>query len=151
MPPRSRRPNPPGRVRARAIVASLDAVADLADSLERQFLECRDDGHNWDRRGGRVYREPQNNRWREEITCLSCGSKRVRFIGFDGERIRNDIAYVDGYVLKNFGRIDVRGREILRARRYEALWEEQHPPEPPKAAGPPKAPRKRAAKKVKSE
>lgn len=147
MPPRSRRrPS-----RAPAIIASLDSVADLAASLEREFLECRDDGHNWDRRGGRVYREPQNNRWREEITCLSCGSKRVRFIGFAGERIRNDIAYVEGYVLKNFGRIDARGREILRARRYEMLWEQQNPPRAPEPTTPPKAPRKRAAKKTKTE
>jgi hypothetical protein len=84
------------------------AIHDMPSS----FIQCRDFNHSW---------RPHTAEWnadercyRVTLKCTRCKSFRNRDIASDGEPLRTNYEYPDGYLIKGMGRITGAERNALR-------------------------------------
>lgn len=100
----ARRPAPAA---ALALTAEPTATFDLTGavrSMPANYLHCRDYGHHWNDFDS--WWNAKERRYEDTLCCESCGSKRTRHIGPNGERLgEGGRDYAPGYELKGVGHV----------------------------------------------
>lgn len=76
------------------------------------FRHCRDYGHTW--RPVTAYRLAKGKGWQETIQCQACATKRSRQLDKDGDVVRNQYHYAEGYLIAGLGRLTGAERGTLR-------------------------------------
>jgi hypothetical protein len=91
-------------------VATTRSVALAAEALPDAYLKCRDLGHDW----RLYYQKPNGRSIIRKLFCPSCKTNRKMKINRYGEVVANSYDYDKDYQIKGLGRIQGRGKGILR-------------------------------------
>lgn len=96
---------------SKTVEEAFDVEGTIADMPDR-FIQCRDFQHSWRPHGASL--DTAARCYDVQLKCTRCKAIRNRIIGLDGEVLRSNYDYPDGYLIKGLGRITGGGRNMLR-------------------------------------
>ena len=95
--------------------ATPEDVGELTQTMSREHMQCRDDGHPWRPSVDKeVTLEDGRLAYERVRRCPRCKSKRVQLVSAAGAILKGDYDYAKGYPLHGYGRIIGEARNALR-------------------------------------
>lgn len=89
------------------------------DSMEIEYIQCRDFGHAWQSHFARY--KPSVREYESQQKCIRCGTIRVRDLDHRGALLGTHYLYVEGYTIKGMGRLLGSDKDHLRLNSIKAL------------------------------
>jgi len=93
-------------------VVTPPTVQDIIKTLNDNFLQCRDFGHQWVGYSVRV--EKRRQLFHETLRCAMCNTRKNRLVTRTGEVTRTTYTYPEGYLFKEYGPFTKIDREAIR-------------------------------------
>lgn len=84
------------------------AIKNMGENLRK----CRRYGHHW--RPLTAYRLARGKGWEETVYCPACDTKRFSQLDKDGDVVKNQYHYPEGYLIVGLGRLTGADRGTLR-------------------------------------
>ncbi len=98
--------------------ADVGQVAAAVEQWSDGQIQCRAYGHNW--RSLTVFHRP--GYYTITQRCARCRNERERDITEQGATVGSwSMRYTKGYLLDNAGRVDTRGRDLIRLASLQSL------------------------------
>jgi hypothetical protein len=93
-------------------LARRSEVRQALKNMGETFRHCRRYGHHW--RPLTAYRLARGRGWEETVRCPDCETTRFSQLDKDGDVVRNNYHYAEGYLIDGLGRLTGADRGQLR-------------------------------------